>query len=195
MDTLTLKEILEAESVSAIPSTMYVWHDDSGTITGISNLKSDGLYLEVPKARLVDFLSGKKDYCRYNIEYFKFDTALQIKDETTKISSALIYEIPRVTEERQADCTIVHNKEQKCWEVLLTDAAKVELSKINPSTVFYFYLTAIKDPHYLYKVISVQTSDILDGKVLNFKSKFEIDIDAYNISTFGYFKSYGLLLV
>ena len=195
MDTLTLKEILEAESASAIPSTMYVWYDDSGTITGISNLKSDGPYLEVPKARLVDFLSGKKDYCRYKIDYFKFDTALQIKDETTKISSALVYEIPRVTEDGQADCTIVHNKEQKCWGVVLTDTAKLELSKINPSTVFYFYLTAIKDPHYLYKPISVQASDILGGSILRFKSDFELDVDAYTISTFGYFKSYGLLVV
>ena len=195
MDTLTLKEILEAESVSAIPSTMYVWYDDSGTITGISNLKSDGPYLQVPKARLVDFLSGKKDYCRYNIEYFKFDTALQIKDETTKISSALIYEIPRVTELGHADCTIIHNRELQHWELVLSDSAKALLSQINPNTIFEFHLTSVKDPHFLYKTILLKVPNMLAAKPLGFKSEIEQDINLFSISTFGYFKSYGLLVV
>lgn len=195
MDKLSVKEIIAAEAVSVIPSTMYVWYDDLGTITGISNLTGDGSYLEVPKVRLTNFLSGKKDYCRYNIDYFKFDDALQIKDDRPKISSSLIYEIPRVTELDQADCTIIHNKEQKCWEVVLTDQGKIELSKINPSTAFYFYLTAIKDPHYLYNEISVHASDLLEGGVLRFRSNFEENVDAYTIATFAYFKSYGLLAV
>jgi hypothetical protein len=195
MDTLTLEEILQAEAVSAIPKTMYVWHDDTGTITGISNSPNDGGYLEVPKSRLKDFLSGKKDYCRYNIDYFKFDNALTTKDEIVKVSSTLVYEIPRVTDKGVADFTIIHNKKQKRWQILLSDSAKDMISKINPSTTFDFYLTKIKDPHYLFKTITIKVSDIKNGNKLHFKSDFEEDVDAFSISTFGYFKSYGLLVV
>jgi hypothetical protein len=195
MDTLTLEEILQAKAVSIIPKTMYVWHDEAGTITGISNLPSTGGYLEVPKSRLHDFLSGKKDYYRYNIDYFKFDNALQTKDESVKISSALIYEIPRVTDKGITDFTIIHNKQQKRWEILLSDDAKGVIAKINPSTTFDFYLTAIKDPHYLLKTITVQVSNMKDGNKLKFKDSLEEDIDSFTISTFGYFKSYGLLVV
>jgi hypothetical protein len=195
MDTLTLQEILQAEAVSMIPKTMYVWHDEAGTITGISNIPSTGEYLEVPKSRLHDFLSGKKDYCRYNIDYFKFDNALQTKDESIKISSALIYEIPRVTDKGVVDFTIIHNKKQKRWQILLSDDAKDMISKINPSTTFDFYLTATKDPHYLLKTITVPVSNMKDGNKLQFEASLEEDADSFTISTFGYFKSYGLLVV
>lgn len=195
MDKLTLEEIAQAELLSVVSKTMYVWHDTAGAITGISNYPSDTGYLEVPKARLRDFLSGKKDYSRYNVDYFKFDEALDIKDKIVGISNSLIYEIPRVTELGLVDCTIIHNTELQHWELNLTDTAKAMLTQINPNTIFEFHLTSVKDPHFLYKTISLITSHMLEAKPLGFKSEIEKDVSNFTISTFGYFKSYGLLLV
>lgn len=195
MDKLTLEEIAQAKSLSVVSKTMYVWHDANGVITGISNYPSDSGYLEVPKTRLRDFLSGKKDYSRYNIDYFKFDEALDIKDKIVGISNTLIYEIPRVDSLGLVDCTIIHNSELQHWELSLSDAAKALLTQINPNTVFEFHLTSVKDPHFLYKTIGLIASHMLEAKPLGFKSNIEKDIDAFTISTFGYFKSYGLLVV
>ena len=86
---LSQYQLDQIKQLSIIPSTMYVWYNEDGSITGISNSKSYGLYLEVEKSRLQDFLSGKKDYCRYNINYFKFDRALQIKEDNVEISFSL----------------------------------------------------------------------------------------------------------
>jgi Uri superfamily endonuclease len=195
MDRLTEEEILQAHAVSAISNTMFVWHNEEGTITGISNYPSDGSYLEVSKDRLVDFLSGKKDYCRYHIDYFKFDEALRIKDGSIEISSALIYEIPKITEVGDTECTIIHDINNKRWKLLLSDSAKQVITQINPDTLFYFHLTSIKDPHYLYRTMKVSASAMMSGATTSFKTDFENTLSNFSVATFGYFKSYGILEV
>jgi Uri superfamily endonuclease len=195
MDKLTLEEIQQANGVSNISSHMYVWHDADGTITGISNYAYDGAYLEVAKTRLVDFLNGKKDYYRYKIDYFKFDQALQTKDKTVEIASALIYELPHVESIGLVDCTIVHNSSLQHWEFVLTDYAKGMLLQINPSTIFEFYLTQLKDPHFLYGTVTIDAMQLLNENKVEFKSEIENNIDSISISTYGYFKSYGLLVL
>ena len=195
MDKLTEEEILQANAVSNIPKKMFVWHNEEGIITGISNFPGDSGYIEIAKDRLVDFLNGKKDYCRYHIDYFKFDASLRVKDQSIKISSALIYEIPKITEVGDTECTIIHDNKNKSWKLLLSDSAKEVITQINPDSLFYFHITSIKDPHYLYRTMKVSASSMLLGASTSFKSEFEENLSNYSVATFGYFKSYGILEV
>ena len=74
IDELTPEQLANAQTVSIMPTCMFVYHDELGNITAISNEKNDSLlYVEVPESKVVDFISGAKDFSKYRIDYFTFN--------------------------------------------------------------------------------------------------------------------------
>ena len=96
---LTKEELEQALAVSYIHPNMYVYYNAYGNITSISNVKqTDMEHLEVPEVKLVDFLSGKKDFSRYKIDYFKFNRENTKHEVDVDTSQNLIYIVPVVSD-------------------------------------------------------------------------------------------------
>ena len=169
---------------------MYVYYNDYGNITSISNVKQTDIeYLEVPETKLVDFLSGKKDFSRYKIDYFKFNRENTKSEIDVDTSQNLIYIIPLVSDYSK-DITIVFNKQELSWSFVLSDNAKNIVSQYSLDKVYSFYVTKNKDPQFLLDSIHVTGTGLLD----NVSMPVSAGLTSISLVTSRHFKSYGLLI-
>jgi hypothetical protein len=187
---LTKEELDQALAVSYIHPNMYVYYNDYGNITSISNVKqTDAEFLEVPEVKLVDFLSGKKDFSRYKIDYFKFNRENTKQEVDIDTSQNLIYIVP-VVSDYSKDVTIVFNKQELSWSFILSDNAKNTVSQYSLDKVYSFYVTKNKDPQFLLDSIHVTGIDLLN----NMSIPSTAGLTTMSLVTSRHFKSYGLLI-
>ncbi len=190
MDKLTDEELAQAKAVSYIHPNMYVYHDELGNITAISNVKDQTkTYLEVPEEKLTDFFNGKKDFNRFKIDYFKFFNHNTIVDETTTVSNVLVHVIPEVSDTSFKDIVVILDKTNNSLKFLINDTGKAVLYQNNLDNPVTFYITKYRNPHYLISKIVVTGHDLLNDIVLN------INVDEkFSLVTTKYFNSYGLFI-
>lgn len=187
---LTKEELDQALAVSYIHPNMYVYYNDYGNITSISNVKqTDAEYLEVPEVKLIDFLSGKKDFSRYKIDYFKFNRENTKHEVDVDTSQNLIYMVPVVTDYSK-DVTIVLNKQELSWSFVLSNNAKTTVSQYSLDKVYSFYVTKNKDPQFLLDSIHVTGTEMLN----NVSIPSIVGLTTMSLVTSRHFKSYGLLI-
>jgi len=187
---LTKEELEQALAVSYIHPNMYVYYNAYGNITSISNVKhTDMEHLEVPEVKLVDFLSGKKDFSRYKIDYFKFNRENTKQEVDVDTSQNLIYIVP-VVSDCSKDVTIVFNKQELFWSFILSDNAKNTVSQYSLDKVYSFYVTKNKDPQFLLDSIHVTGTELLD----NVSIPLTAELTNISLVTSRHFKSYGLLI-
>jgi hypothetical protein len=87
IDELTSEQLAKAQAVSIMPTCMFVYHDESGNITAISNEKNDSLlYVEVLESKVIDFISGAKDFSKYKIDYFTFNKEDHKEEVANKVN-------------------------------------------------------------------------------------------------------------
>jgi hypothetical protein len=194
---MTIEKLTDAEiEIAMKPYSLpfaYIYYNDDGQVTMISPIKYDHLkYLEVPFERAKDFLAGKKDSSKYDLEYFKTGISVVVKNESL-IRKNIIYEIPVVEAIGDNDLTIVHNNANKCWEIVLTRNAIDLLEKQNVNSLIKFYLTEKSKPHLLITTIDVKGSELFTRKYIKFVSEIEQDLDAVSVYTYPDFASYGLI--
>ena len=189
-DELTKEELDQALAVSYIHPNMYVYYNDYGNITSISNVKqTDTEYLEVPEAKLIDFLSGKKDFSRYKIDYFKFNRENIKQEADIDTSQNLIYIVPLV-DDYSKDVTIILNKQKLFWSFVLSNNAKNTVSQYSLDKVYSFYVTKNKDPQFLLDSMHVTGTELLD----NISIPLTTGLTNISLVTSRHFKSYGLLI-
>jgi hypothetical protein len=187
---LTKEELEQAVAVSYIHPNMYVYYNDYGNITSISNVKqTDAEYLEVPETKLVDFLSGKKDFSRYKIDYFKFNRENTKHEVDVDTSQNLIYIVP-VVSDYSKDVTIVLNKQELSWSFVLSNNAKNTVSQYSLDKVYSFYVTKNKDPQFLLDSVHVTGTELLD----NVSIPLTAGLANISLVISRHFKSYGLLI-
>jgi hypothetical protein len=187
---LTKEELEQALAVSYIHPNMYVYYNAYGNITSISNVKqTDMEHLEVPEVKLVDFLSGKKDFSRYKIDYFKFNRENTKHEVDVDTSQNLIYIVPLV-DDYSKDVTIVLNKQKLSWSFVLSNDAKNTVSQYSLDKVYSFYVTKNKDPQFLLDSIHVTGTELLD----NVSMSLTAGLTNISLVTSRHFKSYGLLI-
>jgi hypothetical protein len=189
-DELTKEELDQALAVSYIHPNMYVYYNDYGNITSISNVKqTDTEYLEVPEAKLIDFLSGKKDFSRYKIDYFKFNRENIKQEADIDTSQNLIYIVPLV-DDYSKDVTIILNKQKLFWSFVLSNNAKNTVSQYSLDKVYSFYVTKNKDPQFLLDSIHVTGTELLNDISIPLTE----GLTNVSLVTSRHFKSYGLLI-
>jgi hypothetical protein len=187
---LTKEELDQALAVSYIHPNMYVYYNAYGNITSISNVKQiDAEHLEVPETKLVDFLSGKKDFSRYKIDYFKFNRENIKQEADIDTSQNLIYIIP-VVNDYSKDVTIVLNKRELSWSFVLSNNAKTTVSQYSLDKVYSFYVTKNKDPQFLLDSIHVTGTELLNDISVPLTER----LTNVSLVTSRHFKSYGLLI-
>jgi hypothetical protein len=191
-DELTLEQLEQVKQLSYIHPNMYVYYNDFGNILSISNVKESSKdYLEVPEEKLKDFLSGKKDFGRYKIDYFKFNYENSLADESSiDTSNSLIYTIPIVDSETLKDLTIIFDKTNKTWQFVLNNNGIQTVHQHSIDKVYSFFIVKDRDPHYLIETLQVTGHELIDSIVLkcNYVPKIP------SITTMKQFNSYGLVI-
>jgi hypothetical protein len=195
IDELTPEQLEQALAVSIMPTCMFVYYDELGNVTAISNEKNDSLlYAEVPESKVIDFVSGVRDFSKYKIDYFTFNKD-DYKDEALiDIPTNLIYIIPFSKKEDDRDITIVHNKETKTWSFILNDAGIEIVKKQNSNKPYRFYIVKDNNPQFLLSTIELTGEQLLESPSVAFKSKFEKHVKTVGVATMKEFNSYGLLV-
>ena len=195
IDELTPEQLEQALSVSIMPTCMFVYHDELGNITAISNEKNDSLlHVEVPESKVIDFISGAKDFSKYKIDYFTFNKDDYKETSLIDIPTNLIYIVPFSKKEDKKDITIVHNKETKTWSFILNELGIEIVKKQNSNKPYRFYIIKDNNPQFLLSTIELTGTELLESPSVPFKSKFEKHVKTVGVATMTEFNSYGLLV-
>jgi hypothetical protein len=195
IDELTSEQLAKARAVSIMPTCMFVYHDESGNITAISNEKNDSLlYVEVLESKVIDFISGAKDFSKYKIDYFTFNKEDHKEEPLIEIPINLIYIVPFSKKEDEKDITIVHDKEAKTWSFVLNEDGIDIVKKQNCFKPYRFYIIKDNNPQFLLSKIELTGEELLTNPLVPFKSKFENHINTVGVATMKEFNSYGLLV-
>ena len=195
IDDLTPEQLAKARAVSIMPTCMFVYHDESGNITSISNEKNDSLlYVEVLESKVIDFISGAKDFSKYKIDYFTFNKEDHKEEPLIDIPINLIYMVPFSKKEDEKDITIIHDKEAKTWKFVLNEDGIDIVKKQNCFKPYRFYIVKDNNPQFLLSKIELTGEELLTNPSVAFKSKFENHISTVGVATMKEFNSYGLLV-
>lgn len=195
IDELTPEQLEQALAVSIMPTCMFVYYDESGNVTAISNEKNDSLlYAEVPESKVIDFVSGAKDFSKYKIDYFTFNKDDYKEELLIDIPTNLIYIIPFSKKEDEKDITILHDKETKTWSFILNELGIDVVKKQNRFKPYRFYIIKDNNPQFLLSTIELTGEQLLESPSVAFKSKFENHVKTVGVATMKEFNSYGLLV-
>lgn len=194
-DFLTPEQIEEANHVGQIVTKMFVYHNN-GKITSISTKPDVNLsYIEVPLAKVTDFLNGKKSYNDYSIDYFLTGGKLTVVKRTEdQINLKLLYILPKINDLNSVEMYVVHNIKDGLWEFKLTQSGKILVESQNLATNYYFFVTKFGNPHYLYRSMYVTGNDLVKGVSLPFEKSIELDENAISISIVKKFNSCGYIV-
>ncbi len=191
MDYLTEEELRIAQRPYEVPKFAYIYYNDQKEIIMISPIKYDNLdYLEVAFDRAKDFLLGKKDFARYDLEYFKSGTLAKTAIEQ-KIRKSVIYEIPNVDSKNKCDITLIHSADH--WKVHLSSESIDVLQRRNLNSSMKFYVTSKSNPSLLVTTLEIKGLDLLSKKAINFSREEERNLNSISIYVYPEFDSYGLL--
>jgi hypothetical protein len=195
IDELTPEQLEQALAVSIMPTCMFVYYDELGNVTAISNEKNDSLlYAEVLESKVIDFVSGAKDFSKYKIDYFTFNKDDYKEKPLIDIPTNLIYIVPFVKKEDIIDIVITHNKENKTWSFNLSQSGIEVVKQQNRFKPYRFYIIKDNNPQFLLSTIELTGEQLLESPTVAFKSKFENHVKTVGIATMKEFNSYGLLV-
>jgi hypothetical protein len=188
---LTPEQIAEASKPYVIPP-FFVYYSDDGEIFSISSEKDDSLnYVQVTSKQVDDFITGKRDYKRYKVDYFKEGNTYVIKTETEKPVTHLLLIVP-IVENEEKNLIIVHDSKNKCWDFVLNEGGRNLLKNTNSETVYRFYITKYSDPHFLLTSILVKASELLTGFSAPFTIDDESNINNISVAVANHFESCGV---
>ena len=195
IDELTPEQLEKALAVSIMPTCMFVYYNESGNVTAISNEKNDSLlYAEVLESKVVDFVSGAKDFSKYKIDYFTFNKGDYKEESLVDIPTNVIYVVPFSKKEDDKDITIIHNKETKTWSFILNELGIDIVKKHNVYKPYRFYIIKDNNPQFLLSTIELTGEELLESPSVAFKSNFENHVKTVGVATMKEFNSYGLLV-
>lgn len=159
----------------------FVYHDDEGNITSITNEKrSTGEFIEADEAEIADFLNGSKDFTKFKIQNLTSGTKkIKLASETSELVYKDFYIINKSDGTEQV--VIEHNSANFCWNIKLNDSAQL----LN----FSFYICHKDNLNFLIKEIKVPAKKIFS---LPFENKIEEQINDFVILTKRLHKSYGI---
>ena len=195
IDKLTPEQLEKALAVSVMPTCMFVYYNESGNVTAISNEKNDLLlYAEVPESKVVDFISGARDFSKYKIDYFTFNKDDHKEESLVDIPTNVICLVPFSKKEDDKNITIIHNKETKTWSFILDELGIDIVKTHNLYKPYRFYIIKDNNPQFLLSTIELTGEELLESPSVAFKSKFENQVKTVGVATMKEFNSYGLLV-
>lgn len=187
------------EDVIYIPTTRFIYFDESGSLLSISNSKSEtGNFIEVDYAQVADLVSGKQQLHQY---YITFDIIIKTyvlelrnTDDTNNIVNHQLHYIDRTSSELIPDLTITQNISKKEWVIALADPVRKNFSgkNISVNLSLMFSVTGYNEVQSLERVIIVEISELISNNCVKipFTSQIELDDSALSVYTIKRLESY-----
>lgn len=188
IEHLDSAELEKAQQVYVPNNTRFLYYNVDGFITSILNYKNESMpYLEVPFEKVKDFISGKKDYSRFKIDYFQLpNISIDVDNE---VQSFHLYFVPALTDSN-VQLKITHT--DSSWKFETSLDGKAIINQRNSDYVYKFYVTKNNDMNLLIRIIEISSSDLLNGTQISFESELEKNLSNVSIVVNKIFYSYGI---
>jgi len=186
----------ESEIILAgqVYNTFYVHYDSEGKVYSVSNTPSDVLSnFEIDINLIQNFVEGKKDPTKFDIEYFyNISKGLIVDSEDRELvikSETLLYTIP-TTVSSSDEIIIEHDAKNSQWIVTARNGIDEQLTIISSMSLF---VCKKDDPHFLYTRYSITPRELIDNALhLPFKTEIEKDFSSIMLTTLKKFNFYSL---
>jgi hypothetical protein len=175
-------------------NTFYVHYDSEGKVHSVSNTPSDNLSnFEIDINLIQNFVEGKKDSTKFDIEYFyNISKGLIVDSEDRELaikSETLLYTIPNAFSSSD-EIVVEHDAKNSQWIVTARKGIDEKLTIISSMSLF---VCKKDDPHFLYTQYSITPRELIDNILyLPFKTEIEKDFNSVMITTLKKFNSYSL---
>jgi hypothetical protein len=172
----------------------YVHFDTNGNITKIArNPDGQEESIKVEFDKVKGMLEGKESLVDYKVEYDFLDKQHVLKHINTwkqdQLKDAFMLEI---SNDADADITIVQDKKQRVWRLVLGDNLLKSVTDqgltVDP-TAQYYSVTKKHDPNILYRLLKFNKQD--NEYTVPFNHDFEIDNLSLSIYTVRKFSTYA----
>lgn len=184
-----------------IPPKFYIHYDKkTGEILSVGSEISTihKNRIEVSQEEHDRFLHGHEKFHDWQIGYIRTSdnkTVLALTPKSTKgyVFKNNVFEWIENPPTKNTELTITWNKENACWDFLLSKSAKKRLQD-NPADNLIFFVMLANDFDFLIRSIVLTTQDLISFESISrpFESKLEYDISKISIASAIYFQSYGL---
>jgi hypothetical protein len=186
----------ESEIILAgqVYNTFYVHYDSEGKVYSVSNTPSDVLSnFEIDINLIQNFVEGKKDSTKFDIEYFYNISKGLIVDgedrELTIKSETLLYTIPKDSSSSD-EIVVEHDAKNLQWTVTARKGIDEKLTIISSINLF---VCKKDDPHFLYTQYSITPRELINNTLyIPFKTEIEKDFNSVMLTTLKKFNSYSL---
>jgi hypothetical protein len=187
------------EDLIYIPTTRFVYFDDSGSILSISNSKSEnGNFIEVDYTQVENLVSGKEQLHQY---YITFDTTIktyvlkhQLTDNIGDSINHQLHYINRTSSELIPDLTITQHISKNEWVVTLANSVRKNFSgkNISVNLSLMFSVTGYNEVQSLERVIIIELSKLISKECVKipFTSQIESSESALSVYTIKQLESY-----
>ena len=175
-------------------NTFYVHYDSEGKVHSVSNTPSDNLSnFEIDINLIQNFVEGKKDSTKFDIEYFYNISKGLIVDgedrELTIKSETLLYTIPKDSSSSD-EIVVEHDAKNLQWTVTARKGIDEKLTIISSINLF---VCKKDDPHFLYTQYSITPRELINNTLyIPFKTEIEKDFNSVMLTTLKKFNSYSL---
>jgi len=176
-----------------------IFNPTNGDLISVTNSQpKEGSYIPVEEKEVSSIVNGTEPMSYYYVHYNKTKKEYQLRtrnnfDIDSYYVDDLIYEV-KEEQIKDADIRITKNVKDTCWKFSIGGDLKANIlaQKVSFKQIMFFSITKKNDPNILYKTISFNFEDLVDGKyiVLSFDSKFEFDNEPIGIYTIKRFDKY-----
>lgn len=191
------KKIKKEELVQLVYDKKYLHYDNAGLVVGISidpsrTFKNFQIELEL----IPNFISGKKNFINYKIDYFLNIAEGLISDEDdiedVLKNQVVLYEIPVEENNNTFDIVVKHDSLSKKWIVETT----ADANKLSAITTIPLYVTVKNNYNFLVSSYQINPLLLVDNAIeLNFLVDEESNLNNISVLTVKKFKKYGLVKV
>lgn len=186
----------ETEIISAgqVYNTFYVHYDSEGKVHSVSNTPSNDISnFEIDINLIQNFVEGKKDFTKFDIEYFyNISKGLIIDNEDRELaikSETLLYTVPKSFTSSD-EIIIEHDAKNLQWIITARKGIDEKLTIISSISLF---VCKKDNPHFLYMHHSIAPRELIDNILyLPFKTEIEKDFNSVMLTTLKKFNSYSL---
>ncbi len=160
-------------------SKFFVYYDDEGNITSVTNEnRAQGKYLEVEEEEVKDFLNGSKSFTQFKIHSLTSgNKGIKLATDTTD----LVYkDFCFVSPKEDSDVDVIHDSINRAWEIKLN-------ARLVP-TKMEFFICKNEDINFLIRTFIVDQK----SNTVKFESNVENNINNLIVLTKKVYDSYGL---
>jgi hypothetical protein len=179
---------------NGVYNSFFVQYNENGDVLLVSNVKDPAFSnFEISIDLIPNFITGKKDCRKYNIDYF-FKIAEGLLTDDEEYSSLvkldlLPYEIPNIINEI-VDVLVEHDTLNKCWNIITPLYNREKLEVVSQIPLFVCKKNC---PHILYAAYYPSADKLIAGAVtIPFQTDKELELNDVSVMTIKKFKSYGI---